>query len=32
MKWDGQAYAEDIKYGLNLLLTDEDKEKAQSMQ
>lgn len=32
MRWDGQSYAEDIKYGLNLLLTDEDREKAQKMQ
>lgn len=32
MKWDGQAYSEDIRYGINLLLTDEDRKKAQSMQ
>lgn len=32
MKWDGQSYFNDIKYGLSLILTDEDKEKAQSMQ
>lgn len=31
MRWDGQAYAEDINYGLNLLLSEEDKENAQKM-
>lgn len=28
MKWDGQALVDDIKYGLNLLLTDNDKKNA----
>lgn len=32
MKWDGQAFVEEIKYGLNLLLTDKDKKNAQIMQ
>lgn len=31
MKWDGQAYAEDIKYGLFYLLTDEEKQKGKTM-
>lgn len=31
MKWDGQALVDDIKYGLNLLLTDKDKKNAQIM-
>lgn len=31
MKWDGQAYVEDIKYGLFTLLTDEEKQKGKTM-
>lgn len=31
MKWDGQAYAEDIKYGLFMLLSNEEKVKAKTM-
>ena len=31
MKWDGQAYAEDIKYGLYQILSNEDIEKASTM-
>lgn len=31
MRWDGQAYAEDIKYGLQKLLSDEDRKNARIM-
>lgn len=31
MKWDGQAYVEDIKYGLFTLLTDEEKQRGKTM-
>ncbi len=31
MKWDGQAYVEDIKYGLFTLLTDKEKQKGKTM-
>ncbi len=32
MKWDGQAYADDIKFGIDLLLSDKDRENARIMQ
>ena len=32
MKWDGQAYADDIKFGVDLLLSDKDRENARIMQ
>ena len=31
MKWDGQAYAEDIKYGLLMLLSDDERASAKTM-